>query len=55
MGHPEGQDGLSLYQYLERLWQRAADHSASKEDACTQVAVQMAAMSEGEVISGQGP
>ncbi|KAJ7813991.1 hypothetical protein B0H14DRAFT_3477383 [Mycena olivaceomarginata] len=39
----------SLFQYSERLRQRAADRTASKDDACAQAAAQMAALSEGEV------
>jgi hypothetical protein len=45
----------SLYQYSERIRQRAADRSASKEDALAQGAAQMVAMSEGEDISGRDP
>jgi hypothetical protein len=45
----------SLYQYLERLRQRVADRSASEEDTLAQGAAQIAAMSEGEDISGQDP
>ncbi|KAJ7787480.1 hypothetical protein B0H14DRAFT_3505425 [Mycena olivaceomarginata] len=39
----------SLFQYSERLWQRAADRTASEDDACAQAAAQIAALSEGEV------
>ncbi|KAJ7693517.1 hypothetical protein B0H14DRAFT_3531083 [Mycena olivaceomarginata] len=39
----------SLFQYSERLRQRAADRTASEDDACAQAAAQMAALSEGEV------
>ncbi|KAJ7863040.1 hypothetical protein B0H14DRAFT_3444250 [Mycena olivaceomarginata] len=45
----------SLYQYSERLQQRAADCSASEDDALAQGAAQMAGMSESEDISGQDP
>jgi hypothetical protein len=45
----------SLYQYSERLRQRAADRSASEEDMLAQGAAQMAAMSESEDILGQDP
>jgi hypothetical protein len=45
----------SLYQYLERLRQWAANCSASKEDVLTQGGAQMVAMSESEDILGQDP
>ncbi|KAJ7337615.1 hypothetical protein DFH08DRAFT_812938 [Mycena albidolilacea] len=45
----------SLYQYSERLWQQAADCSASEEDALAQGVAQMVAMPESEDILGQDP
>jgi hypothetical protein len=45
----------SLYKYSKRLRQRVADRSASEEDTLAQGTAQIAAMSEGEDISGQDP
>jgi hypothetical protein len=45
----------SLFQYSERLRQRAADRTASEDDACAQAAAQMAALSEGADASGGDP
>jgi hypothetical protein len=45
----------SLYQYSERLQQRAADRSASEDDTLAQGAAQMAGMSKSEDISGHDP
>ncbi|KAJ7803721.1 hypothetical protein B0H14DRAFT_3487081 [Mycena olivaceomarginata] len=45
----------SLFQYSERLQQRAADRTASEDDACAQAAAQMAALSEGADTSGGDP